>query len=48
MAMQTMFPYIDILRYGGTIPPGRGYEGIRVCCPDPDVINVFCVRILEE
>ena len=45
MAMHTLFPYIDILRYGGTIPPGRTGGDIRVCCPDPDVINVFRIQI---
>lgn len=44
MAMHVAFPYIDILRYGGTIPPSR--EGdIRFCCPDSDVINVFRIDV---
>jgi hypothetical protein len=40
-------PYIDILRYGGSIP-GQP-EGIAVfCCPDVDTINVFQIQKIEE
>ena len=41
MAMHVLFPYIDILRYGGKIPVSQETNDIRVCCSDPDVINVF-------
>ncbi len=47
MALHAVFPYVDILRYGGTVPPGRSGE-IRVCCPDADVANVFRIEILAE
>jgi uncharacterized repeat protein (TIGR04076 family) len=40
MAMHVAFPFIDILRYGGTPPCGKHGEYL-FCCPDPDVINVF-------
>ena len=40
MAMHVAFPYIDILRYGGTPPTSCNGEN-RFCCPDADVINVF-------
>lgn len=40
MAMHVAFPYIDILRYGGTPPKSKNGD-IRFCCPDCDVINVF-------
>lgn len=40
MAMHVAFPYIDILRYGGTLPKGNAGDH-RFCCPDADVINVF-------
>lgn len=43
MAMHVAFPYVDILRYGGTIPTTRNGE-IRFCCPDSDVINVFKIE----
>lgn len=46
MAMHTLFPFIDILRYGGSIPPGREHGEIRICCPDSDVINVFRIQVL--
>ena len=32
MAMHVAFPYIDILRYGGTPPRAQNGE-IRFCCP---------------
>ena len=48
MAMHTLFPYIDILRYGGAVPPGREHGDVRVCCPDPDVINVFRDLVKDE
>lgn len=48
MAMHTLFPYIDILRYGGNLPPCREHGDIRICCPDPDVINVFRIHIKGE
>ena len=43
MAMHVAFPYIDILRYGGSIP-GQD-EGTAVfCCPDVETINVFKIE----
>ncbi len=47
MAVHTMFPYIDILRYGGEIPLGK-HGDIRVSCPDADVVNVFRIDVVEE
>lgn len=44
MAMHVAFPYVDILRYGGTIPPGKNGD-VRICCPDADVINVFRIDV---
>lgn len=46
MAMHVAFPYIDILRYGGTVPPSQCGE-VRFCCPDSDVINVFRLDVIE-
>ena len=45
MAMHSMFPYIDILRYGGSLPPSMEHGDIRVCCPDADVVNVFRLEV---
>lgn len=44
MVMHAAFPYIDILRYGGT-PPLSSQGDFRFCCPDADVINVFRLEI---
>lgn len=38
MAMHTLFPMIDILRYGGTL------KSNRFCCPDADTINIFQIE----
>lgn len=47
MAMHVAFPYIDILRYGGTLPPGR-HGDFRFCCPDVDTINVFRLEVVDD
>ena len=44
MAMHVAFPYIDILRYGGT-PPVTKSGGVRFCCTDSDVINIFKIEV---
>lgn len=46
MAMHVAFPYADILRYGGTLPPSSNGE-FRFCCPDVDIINVFKLEIVD-
>lgn len=46
MAMHVAFPYVDILRYGGT-PPYTSNGEFRFCCPDVDIINVFRLEIVE-
>lgn len=47
MAMHVAFPYIDILRYGGT-PPCSNQGEFRFCCPDVDVINVFRLEVIPD
>ncbi len=47
MAMHIAFPYIDILRYGGTIPGQPEGEAI-FCCSDVDTINVFKIERVED
>ena len=47
MAMHVAFPYIDILRYGGSIP-GQEEGTATFCCSDVDTINVFKVEIVKE
>ncbi len=40
------FPYIDILRYGGSVPGNEPGTAV-FCCPDADTINVFKIEIYE-
>ena len=44
MAMHVAFPYVDILRYGGTLPGMKGNR-FRVACPDAEVINIFEIEM---
>ena len=43
MAMHVAFPYIDILRYGGSIP-GQPDGTAVFCCPDVENINVWKIE----
>jgi uncharacterized repeat protein (TIGR04076 family) len=47
MAMHVAFPYIDILRYGGSIP-GQPKGTAVFGCPDIDTINVFKLEIIDD
>ena len=47
MAAHVAFPYVEILRYGGTVPVSKA-EDIRFCCPDVDVINVFSLEVVKQ
>lgn len=47
MALHAAFPYVDILRYGGTLPLSRSGD-LRFCCPDADVANVFRIEVEQE
>lgn len=47
MVMHVAFPYIDILRYGGSLPVSKAGD-IRFCCPDADVVNVFRLEAEED
>lgn len=47
MAMHVAFPYIDIIRYGGT-PPVNKDGDVRFCCPDSDVINIFKIEVKKN
>ena len=46
MALHVAFPYIDILRYGGTLPLSKAGD-IRFSCPDADVINSFRLEVVD-
>ncbi len=47
LVMHTLFPMIDILRYGGELPISSKTGDSRFCCPDADVINIFKIAIEE-
>lgn len=47
MACHVAFPYIDILRYGGSVP-GEEDGTARFCCPDVETINVFKIEKIDE
>ena len=47
MAMHVAFPYVDILRYGVSIP-GQPVGTAVFCCPDADVINVFKIEKIQN
>ena len=46
MACHVGFPYIDILRYGGTVP-GNEPGTAKFCCP-VDTLNVWLAEIVDE
>lgn len=41
LAMHTLFPMIEILKYGGKLPSNV------FCCPDAETINIFKIEISE-
>lgn len=46
MAQHCGFPYIDILRYGGSLPDQE--PGMAVfCCSDADIVLVFRAEIVD-
>ena len=47
MVMHVAFPYVDILRYGGTIPGNEPGTAV-FCCPDVDTINVFRIEVVQS
>ena len=47
MALHCAFPYIDILRYGGTLP-GQPEGTAEFCCSDADVAMVFKAEVIKE
>ena len=47
MALHVAFPYVDILRYGGTLP-ARADGTFAFCCPDADVLNIFRIDVEER
>ena len=39
-AFSSLQPFLMTLRFGGSFPWAREGE-VTVCCPDPEVVNVF-------
>lgn len=48
MAMHVAFPYIDILRYGGTPPCSKRDGRMLFSCPDADVLNIFEITVENQ
>lgn len=44
MAMHAAFPFVDILRYGGTLPTCADGT-MKFSCPDADVLNIFRIEV---
>jgi uncharacterized repeat protein (TIGR04076 family) len=47
-AYNSFFPFIVALQTGGTFPWQEDPDVIRVCCPDPEVGNIFELRRIRE
>ncbi len=47
MVMHVLFPAIDILRYGGSLPGGGCNHKGLFACPDPDTLLVFKVEKID-
>ena len=47
-ALDTLFPYIQVLAFGGTFPWEPDPDAARVCCSDPDNPVVFEIRRIRE
>ena len=47
MAFHALFPYVDILRYGGSVPPSKDGR-ILVSCPDAETRNIFEIIPIHE
>ena len=47
MAAHAAFPYVEILKYGGSLPASACGD-IRFCCSDADVVNVFKIEVMPK
>lgn len=48
MAVHVAFPYVEIIKYGGTPPERAESDAVTFCCPDADVINIFRIDKVED
>jgi uncharacterized repeat protein (TIGR04076 family) len=46
-AFNSLWPYIQVLRFGGKYPWGDE-DGVSIACPDPDNLAVFDIRRIKE
>ncbi|MDI6716003.1 MAG: TIGR04076 family protein [Actinomycetota bacterium] len=46
-AFQSIYPFITVLRFGGSFPWGDKENEISVCCPDPANPVVFRLERFE-
>jgi uncharacterized repeat protein (TIGR04076 family) len=46
-ALHTLWPYVQVLQYGGKFPWGDK-DGIAIACPDPDNLVRFNLRRVKE
>jgi uncharacterized repeat protein (TIGR04076 family) len=46
-ALYTIFPFAEVLQFGGAFPWEKDPHKARVACPDPDNPVVFELRIIE-
>jgi len=47
MGMHVAFPYIDIIRYGGTPLVAKNRE-VHFCCSDSDVTNILRLEVMQQ
>lgn len=47
MVSHIAFPYVDILRYGGSFGKDNPYQ-TRFCCSDPDTVTVFKIELIKD
>jgi uncharacterized repeat protein (TIGR04076 family) len=47
-ALYTIFPFAEVIQFGGTFPWEKDPHKARVACPDPDNPVVFELRLIED
>ncbi|HJX12215.1 MAG TPA: TIGR04076 family protein [Dehalococcoidales bacterium] len=46
-ALYTLFPFAEVLQFGGSFPWESGPDKARIACPDPDNPVVFELKRVE-
>lgn len=46
-AFASLLPYVTTLRFGGSFPWETNEDTAKICCPDPEVCNVFRLERLR-